>query len=61
MIITMVDIRRNKMCRKGTKDFFERHGLDWDEFRINGIESDKLAATGDAMALKLIEECEHGR
>lgn len=61
MIITLSDVRRNFMCRRGAKKFFEDHKLDWDDFRMNGIDADKLAATEDAMALKLVEECSNGR
>lgn len=55
MIVTMKDIRSAKMCSRGTRAFFERHGLDYSDFLKNGIQADKLAATGDAMALQVIE------
>lgn len=55
MIVTMRDIRSAKMCSRGTRAFFERHGLDYSDFLKNGIQAGKLAATGDAMALQVIE------
>ena len=55
MIITMRDIRAARMCSRGTRAFFARHGLDWSAFLENGIEAEKLTATGDAMALKVVE------
>jgi hypothetical protein len=55
MIITMRDIRRAKMCSLGARAFAKRHGLDWSEFLKNGIDSDKLLATGDAMARRIVE------
>lgn len=53
--ITMRDFRRVAYCSRGVREFFERHGLNWSDFLRNGIQSDILAATGDAMALKAIE------
>ena len=55
MIITMRDIRRAKMCSIGARAFFIRHGLDWSEFLKSGIQADKVIATGDAMALRVVE------
>ncbi|EJT5136808.1 hypothetical protein N3B88_006487, partial [Pseudomonas aeruginosa] len=37
------------------REFFKRHGLDWMAFLRDGIEADVLVATGDALALKLVE------
>lgn len=55
LIITMRDIRAAKMCSRGARTFFKRHGLDWTDFLKNGIPAWKLAATGDAMALQVVE------
>lgn len=55
LIITMRDIRAAKMCSRGTRAFFQRHGLDWTDFLKNGIPAEKLAATGDPMALQVVE------
>lgn len=54
-IIRMPDIRAVHMCSRGSRQFFERHGLDWQDFLKNGIPASKLAATGDHMALTLVE------
>ncbi len=61
MIIKMVDIRKAKMCSKGARNFFERHNLNWNEFLEKGIDSEKLKATGDAMALHVVEIAEKGK
>ncbi|HCE8316306.1 TPA: hypothetical protein NHS03_006471, partial [Pseudomonas aeruginosa] len=37
------------------REFFKRHGLDWMAFLQDGIDADLLIATGDALALKLVE------
>lgn len=42
-------------CNRGARDFFARHGLDWRAFLASGIDADRLTATGDAMALKVVE------
>lgn len=55
VIVTMQDIRAAGMCRRGTKAFFDRHGLDWDEFRRGGVPAEVLEATGDAMAIRVAE------
>lgn len=55
MKIVMRDIRAAKMCSRGARRFFERHGLDWQDFLKNGIEHKKLAGTGDAMAIRVVE------
>lgn len=51
----MADIRAALMCSRGARMFFERYGLDWSEFLKHGIPADQLEATGDAMALKVVE------
>lgn len=55
LIITMRHVRAAKMCSRGGRAFAQRHGLDWDRFLRDGIPASELAATGDAMALKLLE------
>lgn len=55
MIVTMRHVRQAKMCSRGARAFFDRHGLDWLEFLRSGVAAEKLIATGDAMALKVVE------
>lgn len=55
VIVTMQDIRAAKMCSRGTRGFFARHGLDYSDFLTNGIPAEKLEATGDAMAVRVCE------
>lgn len=63
VIVTMKHIRMAKMCSRGTREFFLRHGLDWSSFLKEGIPAHKLADTGDAMALHVVDvaEGDHGR
>lgn len=55
MIIRMRDIRAAKMCSRGARAWFARHGLDWSEFITNGIDAELVLATGDAMAIRVVE------
>lgn len=55
VIVTLKDVRAAKMCAKGAREFFKRHNLDWSAFVKDGIDSEILEMTGDAMALKVVE------
>ena len=55
VIVTMQDIRTARMCSRGPRVFFTKHNLDWTDFLENGIPASKLVATGDAMALIVVE------
>jgi hypothetical protein len=37
------------------RDFFARHSLDFRDFVRNGINAERLLATGDAMAADVVE------
>lgn len=51
-------LRELGYCNRGSREFFARHGLSWADFLAQGIEADKLRATGDAMAIALVEHAE---
>lgn len=55
MIITMGHCRDCQMCAKGVRQFLQRRGMSWTEFLKKGIDSDVLLATGDAMAIQVVE------
>lgn len=46
--------RRRGFCRDKSRAWAKRQGLDWRDFVRNGIEAEKLEATGDAFALALV-------
>lgn len=46
---------RQGYCHRGARDFFQQHELDWQDFLQNGIDEELLLATGDALALTLVE------
>ena len=54
-IVRMEHIRCARMCSRGSRAFFERHGLDWQRFLREGIPASELLAIGDAMALQVVE------
>lgn len=43
-------------CNPGARKWFRFHGLDWDKFIREGIDADVIIATGDALALAVVEE-----
>lgn len=44
-----------RYCANGARRWFARMGLDWAAFVRDGIDAEVLLATGDAMALKIVE------
>ncbi len=54
LIIRVGDIRASGICLQGARGWFRRQGLDWQEFLAQGLPEDVLAATGDALALRVI-------
>lgn len=59
--ITMRHIRQAKMCSKGTRAFFLKHGIDWQKFLADGVDAGVLEATGDEMALHVVRVAKNGR
>ena len=51
--VTMRHVRQCKMCSRGARAFFDRHGLDWSEFLRIGVPVEAVEQTGDAMALQV--------
>lgn len=57
----MSDIRKAKMCSRGTRAFFLAKGWDFQDFLKNGLDEEMLIQTGDAMALQVVEVARNGR
>lgn len=55
VVVRMEHMRKARMCSRGVREFFVQHELDWSDFLKNGIPASRLAATGDAMALRVVE------
>lgn len=58
LIVRAEDIRAARLCFQGARPWFRRHGLDWQAFLADGLPAGVLAATGDALALRVIAEAE---
>jgi len=58
LIVRAEDIRAARLCFQGARPWFRRHGLDWQSFLAEGLPAEVLAATGDALALRVIAEAE---
>ena len=43
-------------CAKGVRAFLAGHGIDWLTFVREGIDEEVLLATGDQMALNVVEQ-----
>lgn len=52
---------RQGYCHSKAREFFARHGLDWLRFLQQGIDSQALLDTGDALAIYLVEYVEAQR
>ena len=60
MKIYMSDLRKAKMCARGSRAFFLSQGWDWQDFLKNGIELEVVKASKDAMAQQVVEVVENG-
>ena len=56
ILVRVEDLRAARLCFQGARPWFRRHGFDWQAFLAAGIAADRLAATGDALALRVIAE-----
>lgn len=53
--ICMRHVRGAGMCSRGTRAFFERHGLDYGEFLQNGLPVEAFDGIDDAMLQQVVE------
>lgn len=53
--VTIDDVRAVGLCVNGTRVWFARHGLDFRSFLREGLTAEALLATGDAMALRVVQ------
>ena len=53
--VTIDDVRAAGLCVNGTRVWFARHDLDFRTFLREGCAAETLLATGDAMALRVVE------
>ncbi len=55
LIVTIAHVRAAGLCVNGTRVWFARHDLDFRAFLREGCTAETLLATGDAMALRVVE------
>jgi len=55
MIIYSSDAKNLKYCSKGIRLFFKKYNLDYKSFLKDGIDAELLIATGDSMAIEVVE------
>ena len=58
VIATHEDAKALGYCNAGLRKWFPRDGVSFDDFRKDGVTTDWLRATGDAMAMRLAESVE---
>lgn len=58
LIVTHEDAKALGYCNAGLRKWFPRDGVSFDDFRKDGVTTDWLRATGDAMAMRLAEAVE---
>lgn len=56
MKITIHDFLASGYCVKGQRRWFAAQGFDFRDFVKNGIDAEKLEATGDYLVLKTVAE-----
>jgi hypothetical protein len=56
--VTIQDLRAARYCLAGVRPWFQRHGLNWQDFLEHGIEMERLRATGDALVEPVIQAAE---
>lgn len=54
-LILIQDLRQAQMCSNGSRKWFLKNNLDWSDFLVNGVHEDKFIASGDAMAMQVVE------
>ena len=60
MKIYMSDLRKAKMCARGSRAFFLSQGWDWQEFLANGIDLEIVEKSNDAMAQQVAKAVKNG-
>lgn len=50
--VHMRHIRAAKLCSRGAREWAAAQGIPWNDFLDNGVDADRLEATGDPFAMK---------
>lgn len=58
-------IRAANLCAGGAREWFNRQGIDWNDFLTNGVSAEILEETGDPFAFRVTaiarQEVDNGR
>jgi hypothetical protein len=54
-IVTIEDVRKAGHCVRGCRAWGEQHGFDFRAFLKNGLPESVVLATGDEMALDIVQ------
>lgn len=54
MIVRLEDMHAVDFCNRGARQWFAQHGISWADFVRDGIDSNILIDTGDAMAADVV-------
>lgn len=52
-IVTVEHLRKARMCSRGARMWFPRHGMDYMKFLKEGYPASAFEATGDALGIQL--------
>lgn len=56
--VHMRHVRAARICARGSRAFFAKHGLNWSEFLDQGIAVSTLEQIGDPIALRAAAEAQ---
>ncbi|MGF1660624.1 MAG: hypothetical protein ACFCUS_14470 [Rubrimonas sp.] len=56
--ILVRDLRTARYCLAGARFWFRRHGIAWGQLLEEGVEAERLRATGDALVAPVIAAAE---
>lgn len=54
--VMMRHLRAAKICSGGSREWFARHSLNWNQFLAEGVPAEILEATGDPFAIRAVEQ-----
>lgn len=56
--VTLADIRAIKFCSRGSREWFDRYGLDWSRFVSEGLPVAAFDGINDPMLKRAIEQAQ---
>jgi hypothetical protein len=56
--VTVQDLRTARYCLAGARGWFRRQGIGWGALLAEGVEAERLRATGDALVEPVIRAAE---